>query len=115
MDINQIQNQLEEFCLAREWNQFHNPKNLSMALAGEAGELLEIFQWMSVEQSISLSELELQKVEEEIADIFIYLLRLSDKLNIDIEKSVARKLEINAVRYPIDKSRGTSKKYTDLE
>ncbi|WP_405236085.1 nucleotide pyrophosphohydrolase [Lentisalinibacter orientalis] len=86
-----------------------------MALAVEASELLECFQWMSEEQSFSLAQGELEAVSEEIADILIYLIRLADKLDIDIPTAVDRKLEINEKKYPADKVRGSADKYTKYE
>lgn len=88
MNLHDIQENLRKFAEDRNWDQFHSPKNLSMALAAEAAELLEIFQWLTEDQSkdIVSSEKEIAQVKEEIADVFIYLVRLADKLNIDIEK-----------------------------
>ena len=86
MDINNYKNKIQEFADERNWEQFHTPKNLAMALSGEVGELTEIFQWLSEEESKNLSDKDLQLAKEEVADIFIYLLRLSSKLNIDLEK-----------------------------
>jgi len=114
MDIETIQSKLQAFASEREWDQFHSLKNLSMALSGEVGELVEIFQWMTEEQSNNLSEKDKQKVTEELADIIIYLLRLADKADIDIEKAINLKVDVNASKYPVEKSKGTSKKYTEL-
>ena len=88
MNLPDIQQKLRKFAEDRNWDQFHSPKNLSMALAAETAELLEIFQWLTEEQSKDIvnSEKEIAQVKEEIADVFIYLVRLADKLNIDIEK-----------------------------
>ena len=85
-----------------------------MALAGEAGELLEQFQWLTEEQSQQLSNEKLQQVAEEIADIQLYLIRLADKLNVDIIAECNRKIALNAIKYPIEKSKGKADKYTDL-
>jgi len=114
MNVEDIQIKLEKFANERDWNQFHSPKNLSMALAGEVGELVEIYQWMTEEQSKNLSEKDKQRVTEELADIMIYLLRLADKTGIDIEKAISDKVDINASKYPVEKSKGSSKKYTEL-
>lgn len=100
MNLTELQNQLRRFAEQREWQQFHSPKNLSMALSVEAAELLEHFQWLTEEQSASLSSPERDEVAAEIADIQIYLAMLADKLGIDIEDAVSAKLESNAIKYP---------------
>ena len=114
MDLPEIKKRLAEFAAARNWDQFHSPKNLSMGLAAEAAELLEIFQWLTEKQSTEIitDEKEMAHVREEIADVFIYLVRLADKLNVDIEKAVLEKIEINEARYPIELSRGSATKYS---
>jgi dCTP diphosphatase len=116
MDIKEIQHRLADFARARDWDQFHSPKNLSMALAAEAGELLEIFRWLTEEESakVSDSEKNLAAAKEEIADIFIFLARLADKLGIDIEKAVFEKVAINEEKYPVSKCKGKHTKYKDL-
>jgi NTP pyrophosphatase (non-canonical NTP hydrolase) len=113
MNFPDIQKKLRKFAEARNWDQFHSPKNLSMALAAEAAELLEIFQWLTEEQSKDIinSEKEIAQVKEEIADVFIYLVRLADKLNIDIEKEVLAKIALNEKKYPIDLSKNNAVKY----
>lgn len=105
---------LRQFAREREWDQFHFPKNLAIALSVEAAELLEHFQWMPEADSVTLDEPTKAKVREEMADVFLYLIRLADKLNIDLSAAAADKMRVNATKYPIDKSRGTSKKYTEL-
>jgi dCTP diphosphatase len=107
---------LRTFAEDRDWNQFHSPKNLTMALAGEIGELIEIFQWLKEEESEKsmLDKKQIESIEQEVADIFLYLLRLTDKLEIDIIDAATKKLEINAKKYPINLSKGNSKKYRDL-
>ncbi len=110
-----LRNKIRQFATERDWDRFHSPKNLSMALIAEAAELIEHFQWMSEEQSRTLSQDKLDEIELEIADIQIYLLRLADKLSVDVMAAVERKLEINARKYPADKVRGSSKKYTEYE
>ncbi|WP_049632299.1 nucleotide pyrophosphohydrolase [Cellvibrio sp. pealriver] len=105
---------LRKFAEERDWDQFHSPKNLSMALAGEAGELLEQFQWLSEDQSKNLSNQKRLAVADEIADIQLYLIRLADKLELDILAECTRKIAINAEKYPIDKSKGKSDKYTNI-
>lgn len=114
MDIEALRNALRAFAAARDWDQFHSPKNLAMALAGEAGELLENFQWLTEEQSRRPSPELLAAASEEIADVLLYLVRLSDKLGIDPVAAAHRKMVANARKYPVEKSRGTARKYTEL-
>lgn len=114
-ELNQIQVQLREFAKERDWDQFHSPKNLSMALIVEAAELVEHFQWLTEEQSKSLDQKQLDKVQEELADIQIYLIRIADKLNVDLMGAVSKKIDANARKYPSEKVRGSSKKYTEYE
>lgn len=113
MDIKNIQKQLREFAAARDWEQFHSPKNLAIALAVEAAELVEPFQWLSDEQSRLLAERpsDYAQVREEIADVLIYLLRLADRLDIDVEQAVAAKMRLNAEKYPVALARGNAVKY----
>jgi len=113
-DIEELRQALAKFALDRDWDQFHSPKNLTMALAAEAGELLEQMQWLTEEQSRQLSDGKLQAVSEEIADVFIYLVRLSDKLGIDLLSAAAAKIKRNEAKYPIDKAFGKADKYTEL-
>jgi dCTP diphosphatase len=113
MDIPGIQGQLARFAAEREWDRFHSPKNLSMALAGEVGELVEHFQWVTEEESTQFPERKKDAIAEELADIVIYALRLSDKLGIDIEKAVAEKMVANAKKYPVDVSKGNAIKYSE--
>ena len=98
----------------RDWAQFHSPKNLSMALGGEVGELLELFQWLSQDESRNLSPEDLEPIAHEIADIQIYLAALSDRLGIDIGPAVAEKMKLNAEKYPPDLARGNALKYSKL-
>jgi NTP pyrophosphatase (non-canonical NTP hydrolase) len=114
--LGKLQNHLREFAKDREWDQFHTPKNLSMALAVEASELMELFQWLKPEESISImnDNETAQKVRDEIADIVVYTSRIADILEIDLEEAVWTKMEANAAKYPVDKSKGRSTKYTDL-
>ena len=113
MDIKSIQEKLKTFAIERDWNQFHSPKNLSMALAVEAAELLEIFQWLTEEQSKDIvnSEKKMAHVKEEIADVFLFLARLADTLDIDIEQAALDKIEVNRLKYPVDLSKGNAEKY----
>jgi NTP pyrophosphatase (non-canonical NTP hydrolase) len=101
-----IKSRLRDFASERDWEQFHSPKNLSMALIVEASELVEHFQWLTQDESLSLSGDKLREVEQEIADIQIYLIRLADRLGVDIEQAVDEKMRLNAEKYPADKVRG---------
>jgi NTP pyrophosphatase (non-canonical NTP hydrolase) len=105
---------LAAFVAERDWDQFHNPKNLAMALVAEAGELVEHFQWLTAEQSSNLPAETLAEVELEIADVLLFLLRLCDKLAIDPLAAAAKKLELNVAKYPIEKARGRATKYDKL-
>ena len=113
-ELDDLRDQLRAFAAARDWDQFHSPKNLAMALSAEAGELLEIFQWLTEAQSRSLSPEAQAAASDEIADVLLYLIRLSDKLGIDPVAAANRKIVANAVKYPADKARGSSRKYTEL-
>jgi dCTP diphosphatase len=104
---------LRKFAENRDWDQFHSPKNLSMALIAEAAELVEHFQWLTEEQSRSLEVAKLQKVREELADIQIYLIRIADKLQIDLLDATNHKIALNEAKYPVEKVKGSSKKYTE--
>ncbi len=106
--------QLVRFADARDWQQFHSPKNLASALVVEASELLENFQWLSEDQSRALPPDKLQAVRKEIADVLLYLIQLSTALNIDPVAAAIEKLVINEAKYPVDKARGTNKKYDEL-
>lgn len=110
-----LRDRLREFARERDWDQFHTPKNLSMALIAEAAELVEHFQWVEGDKSHLLEEKVRPAVEEEIADILIYLVRIADKLNIDLYTAAERKIAINARKYPADKVRGSARKYTEYE
>lgn len=112
-NFQQLQAYLRRYAAERDWDQFHSPKNLSMALSVEAAELVECFQWLTEEQSMNLSPLQLSAVADEIADIQIYLARLADKLGVDIFEAVRQKTRKNEAKYPADKVRGSSKKYTE--
>ena len=109
-----LRDQLRQFAAARDWDQFHSPKNLAIALSVEVGELLEHFQWVSEVESTTLSEASRAKVREELADVLLYLVRLADKLDVNLGCAALDKLELNGAKYPVDKSRGNSKKYTEL-
>jgi NTP pyrophosphatase (non-canonical NTP hydrolase) len=113
-ELGSLQERLREFADAREWGRFHSPKNLAMALSAEAGELLEVFQWLTEDESRSLAPAARAAAEEEIADVLLYLLRLSDELGVDPLAAAERKLAENARKYPVDKARGNARKYTEL-
>ena len=112
-ELEAIKSRLRKFAEERDWDQFHSPKNLSMALIAEVAELVEHFQWLTEEQSHNLKEDKLKEVEEELADIQIYLIRIADKLNIDLLNAASKKIEINEEKYPAEKVKGSSKKYTE--
>src|SRR6267143_44884 len=109
-----LRDTLRRFVEERDWDQYHSPKNLAAALCVEAAELLEHFQWLTEDESKSLPSEQLAKVREEIADVLLYLVRLADKLNVDLLDAAANKIAVNARKYPVDKARGNSRKYTDL-
>ena len=111
MNISKIQSQLEDFASERDWEQFHTPKNLSMALSVEASELVEIFQWLNPEESNSPNQKQIQEINSEVADIAMYLLRFCSVLGIDIEEAIEKKLEKNALKYPVNLSKGNAQKY----
>lgn len=110
LDLNEVAEFLRGFAAERDWEQFHTPKNLSMALAGEAGELLEIFQWLTPEQSVVLDDATRRHTGEELVDILQYVVRIADLLNIDLEAAFWEKFEGNARRYPADEVRGSAEK-----
>ena len=105
---------LQNFADERDWNQFHSPKNLAIALSVEVSELLEEFQWLTEEQSRHLVPERLQRVREEIGDVMIYLIQLSDRLGLDPLSAAFEKLEKNRAKYPVEKAKGTNLKYTDF-
>lgn len=110
----ELRDALRRFAAERDWDQFHSPKNLAIALSVEAGELLERFQWLSEAESQSLSPTERSRVEQEMADVLLYLIRLADRLDVDLAAVAREKMKINAEKYPVEKARGKSKKYTEL-
>lgn len=115
MDLNTLRTRLSRFAKARDWHQFHTPKNLAMALTVEAAELAEHFQWLEGEASRNLPPDRRAQIAEELADVQIYLIRLADELGIDLEQAVEAKIEKNEQKYPVDKVRGSARKYTDYE
>jgi NTP pyrophosphatase (non-canonical NTP hydrolase) len=113
-DIQALQSALRQFAQERDWAQFHSPKNLAAALTVEASELLEHFQWLTEDQSRQLPDEKRAQVGSEIADVFLYLLQLSDALGIDPLQAARQKMAINAQKYPVALAKGNSTKYTDL-
>jgi len=113
-DLQSLTQALRDFAKEREWEQFHSPKNLASALTVEAAELLEHFQWLTEEQSRSLTAQKKTEVAAETADVFLYLLQICDKLQIDLLEAARSKLAVNAEKYPVERAIGTSKKYTEI-
>ncbi len=116
LDLDKIKKYLEDYAKERDWEQFHNPKNISMALSVEASELVELFQWLSPEQALKVKESpeKLSRVSEELADILSYTILMAKYLDVNLEKALELKLKKNAEKYPVDKARGTAKKYTEF-
>ncbi len=112
-ELIKIKEKLRKFVSDRDWDKYHTPKNLAAALVVEAGELLEHFQWLSEEESKSLDRNKIEKIGEEIADVFIYLILLSDKLGLDIFEITNSKIGINEKKYPAEKVSGSSRKYNE--
>ena len=112
----ELQAELRAFVRARDWEKFHTPKNLVMALTGEVGELTELFQWLTPAASRSaMGKRDLgDKIRDELADVAVYCLRLADVLGIDLAEAIRRKLAKNAAKYPVALSRGHARKYTEL-
>jgi len=111
--LDDLKLRLREFAAARDWDQFHSPKNLAMALVCEAGELAAEFQWLSEAQSRAPEAAQLARIRAEAADVLIYLVRLADKLGIDLPSAADAKIAQNEERYPADKVRGSPRKYTE--
>ncbi|MCC7486740.1 MAG: nucleotide pyrophosphohydrolase [Burkholderiales bacterium] len=112
--LDELRARLAAFVAARDWDQFHNPKNLAMALAGEAGEVLEHFQWLSFDEAANLPAQAREEIALECADVLLFLLRLADRLDIDLAAAAQRKLALNEKKYPVEKSRGRATKYDKL-
>lgn len=115
MDLEKINQELIKFAQDRDWDQFHSVKNLSMALTVEASELAEIFQWMKEEESnlIKNNPEVLKKLEDEVADVFLYLMRIVGKAGIDLEKVALNKIQKNSQKYPVEQVKGNAKKYNE--
>ena len=114
-DLETLRLALREFAAARQWERFHSPKNLSIALMVEAAEVAEHFQWLTEERSANPEEAKRAAVALELADVLIYLVRLADRLHIDLLDAARRKLAINETRYPAEKVRGSARKYDEYD
>ena len=114
-EFDALKEKIRKFVADRDWDQYHTPKNLSMALIAECGELVEHFQWLTEAESADIPPEDLEEISHEIADVFVYLLRLSDKLGIDMVEAVNRKMLLNEEKYPADEVRGSAKKYTEYK
>jgi dCTP diphosphatase len=111
--LSELRDRLRKFADEREWEQFHSPKNLAMALAGEVGELNAEFQWLTESESQNLEPERMGRVKREAADVLLYLVRLADKLQFDLIEAAQQKILENAEKYPKDLVRGSSRKYTE--
>lgn len=109
-----LRNSLRAFATERDWDQFHSPKNLASALSVEAAELLEHFQWLTDEESRNLPEATRKAVAEEIADVLLYLVRIADKLDVDLSEAARHKIALNTDKYPVELARGNATKYSKL-
>jgi dCTP diphosphatase len=112
-DLIDLRDRLRAFAAERDWDRFHSPKNLAMALAVEAAELLEHFQWLTEEESRSIERGTQGEVAAEVCDVLFYLVRLADRLGIDLGPAIEAKLAANAARYPADRVRGSARKYDE--
>lgn len=112
--ISTLKKQLKKFVDERDWNQFHTPKNMSMGIAAEAAELMELFLWVDSQQSFDIIQSKREQVEHEIADIAIYVVMFCSENNIDLAQAIEKKMQHNAEKYPVEKSKGKSTKYTEL-
>ena len=113
--LQHLAQQLRQFAAERDWEQFHSPKNLAMALSVEVAEIAEHFQWLTEEQSRELDAAKRDEVAHELADALIYLVRLADQLGIDLLEAAGRKLAINEAKYPAEQVRGSARKYSEYE
>jgi len=113
-NYDKLETTIKEFVAQRDWEQFHSPKNLSMALAGEAAEILEIFQWLTEEQSRTLDDKKKEMLRQEIGDVMVYLINLSSKFDINPVEAALYKMELNAKKYPVELAKGNMKKYTEF-
>ena len=112
-DLGELKERLRAFVAERDWDRFHSPKNLSMALAVEAAELVELFQWLTEDESRALDAARRRRAAEELADILVYLVRIADRLDIDLLQAAGEKLGQNALKYPAERVRGQARKYEE--
>ena len=112
--MKELTEKIRAFARDRDWEQFHSPKNLAMALSVEVAEVVEHFQWLTQEESRRPDPARLEEIRQEIGDVMIYLVRLADQLGIDPLQAADEKIQINEKKYPVEKSRGLAAKYTDL-
>lgn len=112
-DLAELRARVREFVAERDWERFHSPKNLVMALSVEASELVELFQWLTQEESNALDPERRRRVAEEMADVLWFLVRLADRLDVDLLEAAEAKIAANAAKYPADRVRGSARKYTD--
>lgn len=117
VDVTALQEAIAQFARARDWESFHSPKNLAMALTGEVGELVELFQWLSEDASrgVARDPLTAHRVRDELADVLVYLVRLAAVLEVDLDEAVRSKLATNASKYPVHLARGNATKYSDRQ
>jgi dCTP diphosphatase len=113
-NLNELARALREFARERDWDQFHSPRNLAAALSVESSEVLEHFQWLTDDQSRALSDEVRQRIALELADVLNYLVRLADVLQVNLLETAEKKIAINAQKYPVERARGSNKKYSDL-
>ena len=113
--LNQLRARVNQFVEERDWAQFHSPKNLAMAMIVEAGEVVEHFQWMTEQESRQLDVATREKVGQELSDTFVYLLRIAEVCGIDLIEAANKKIALNALKYPVEKAKGSNAKYTKYE
>ena len=113
-DLQQVVERIRQFRDARDWKQFHHPKDMAAGLAIEAAELMELFLWKNEQEQTEIVETKREQIEDELADIGMFLLELADNLNVDLLTAIDAKMEKNAEKYPVEKSKGRSVKYTEL-
>lgn len=113
-DLKKIRDELRKFAKARDWEQFHTPKNLTLALVGEVGELAEVLQWLNDSEIEKLIKKNPDKIADELADVLLYLVRLADQMNIDLGKAAVKKIMKNQKKYPVNKSKGKHTKYDSI-
>ena len=113
--LTNLRSRIDQFVQERDWAQFHTPKNLAMAMIVEAAELVEHFQWNTPEESTQLTPEKREAVSHELADTFVYLLRIAEVLKIDLIEAANQKIDLNAKKYPVEKVRGSNAKYTEYQ